>query len=271
MRRRDFLAASVATVGIGVAARAGFAAVELPGQQSGRQFFELRTYHFASPEKQKAFEQFLVEAAVPAFNRAGVQPVGVWKLLAQDNPTMKLSQDPAQLWVLLPHNSMESVAALEDKLAGDEAFQNAGQSVLRAPKNDPPYTRYDSTLLLAMEGAPKVNAPSKSETRVFELRTYESHTAERARNKLAMFNAGEFSIFGKAGMPGVFFGGAIVGSGLPQLTYMIVSDDMKNVKQGWSAFFNNPDWKKLTGNPGYKDNVSKVMSRFLRPAVGSQI
>jgi hypothetical protein len=72
-------------------------------------------------------------------------------------------------------------------------------------------------------------------------------------------------------MPGVFFGGAIVGSGLPQLTYMIVNDDMKNVKQAWSAFFNDPEWKKLSGNAGYKDNVSKVISRFLRPAGGSQI
>ena len=270
MRRREFLAASATLIGMG-AARAGLAALEGRSSQGPRQFFELRTYHFASADKQRTFEQFLADAAVPALNRAGVQPVGAWKLLAQDNPAMKLSQDPAELWVLLPHDSMDSVVALEDKLAADEAFQKSNESVLRGAKNDPPYTRYDSTLLLAMEGAPRVAAPSKSETRVFELRTYESHNAERARNKLAMFNAGEFAIFQRAGMQGVFFGGAIVGSGLPQLTYMIVNDDVKNVKPAWSEFFSDPEWKKLSGNPTYKDNVSKVISRFLRPAAGSQI
>ena len=271
MRRRDFLAASAALVGAGAAARAGLGAVQSSGGGGPRQFFELRTYHFASADKQGTFEQFLAQAAVPAFNRAGVKPVGVWKLQASDNPAMKLSQDPAELWVLLPHDSMESVASLEDKLAADESFQNTGKSVLRAPKNDAPFTRYDSTLLLAMEGEPRVKVPTKSEGRLFELRTYESHSVERARNKLSMFNAGEFGIFERAGIPGVFFGGAIVGAGLPQLTYMIVADDAKNMKPGWNAFFNDPEWKKLTASSGYKDNVSKVISRFLRPAAASQI
>jgi hypothetical protein len=266
MRRREFLAASAA---------AAMTALVKPGlaqqAESARQVFELRTYHFASPAKREAFEQFLADAAVPAFNRAGISPVGVWKRLAQDNPNLKLSADPDDLWVLLPHNSLESVAMLEDRLAADQAFQMAGKSILSGAKSDPAYTRYESTLLLAMEGVPRVSVPSKAPTRVFELRTYESHNVEKARNKLEMFNAGEFPIFGRAGMPGVFFGGAIAGSDLPQLTYMIVTDDMKDVKKGWGAFFNDPQWKKLSSNPGYKDNVSKVISRFLRPAGGSQI
>lgn len=270
MRRRDFLAASVALAGAGATAKLGLAA-QAPEQPGGRQFFELRVYDFASHEKQDAYERFLADAGVPAFNRAGVRPVGAWKMLSGDNPQMNLSQDPARLWVLLPHDSMESVVTLEDRLAADEAFQSAGGAVLHGPKNDPPYVRYDSTLLLAMEGAPRVNVPSKAPGRAFELRTYESHNAEKARNKLRMFNAGEFAVFNQAGMPGVFFGGALVGSNLPQLTYMIVNDDIKDAKTHWNAFFNAPDWKKLSGNPQYKDNVSKVISRFLRPIPASQI
>lgn len=267
MRRRDFLAvASAAAVMAG--ARLGRAAEPAEG---GRQIFELRTYDFASPSKREAFEKFLSEAAVPAFNRAGLAPVGAWKLLAQDNPALKLEADPDELWLMLPHESLDSVATLEDRLAADQAFQAAGQSVLQAPKNDPAYTRYQSTLLLAMRGVPRVAVPSKSPNRIFELRTYESHNVEKARNKLEMFNEGEFPIFGRAGMPGVFFGGAIAGADLPQLTYMIVTDDPKDVKAGWSKFFNDPQWKKLSANPAYQGNVSKVISRFLRPAKGSQI
>lgn len=267
MRRREFLAAASTAV-MTVAGKLGRAAEPPDG---GRQVFELRTYHFASPAKRDAFEQFIAEAAVPAFNRAGLSPVGAWKLLAQDNPTLKVAADPDELWLLLPHNSLESVATLEDRLAADEAFQSAGRPVLKAPKNDPAYTRYQSTLLLAMRGAPRVSVPTKAPTRVFELRTYESHNVDKARNKLEMFNEGEFPIFGRAGMPGVFFGGAIAGVDLPQLTYMIVTDDMKDVKKGWSGFFNDPQWKTLSANSVYKDNVSKVISRFLRPCGGSQI
>ena len=266
MRRREFLAAaSAAVMTVG---KLGSAAEPSEG---GRQIFELRTYHFASPAKRDAFEQFIAEAAVPAFNRAGLSPVGAWKLLAQDNPTLKLSADPDDLWLLLPHNSLESVATLEDRLAADEVFQSAGRQILKAPKSDPAYTRYQSTLLLAMRGVPRVAVPTKAPTRVFELRTYESQNVDKARNKLEMFNEGEFPIFGRAGMPGVFFGGAIAGADLPQLTYMIVTNDIKDVKMGWSAFFNDPQWKTLSANPAYKDNVSKVISRFLRPCSGSQI
>ena len=47
-----------------------------------KQLLELRTYHFASAEKQAAFETFLKDAAIPAWNRAGIKPVGVFKRLA---------------------------------------------------------------------------------------------------------------------------------------------------------------------------------------------
>ena len=267
MQRRKFLGALAAAAAVGVSAGRGSAAEP----KTGRQLLELRTYHFASPEKLQAYEQFLSEAAVPAFNRAGIEPVGAWTLRSQDNPGLKLPADPNDLWLLLPHDSAESFLTLEDRLAADETFQKAGESILRAGKKDPAYARYESVLLLAMQRFPRVAAPIKAPTRVFELRTYESHTVERARNKLDMFNAGEFAIFGRAGMPGVFFGGALAGPDLPQLTYMIVTDDMKNVKQGWSAFFNDPDWKALLGNQGYRDNVSKVVSQFLRPTAASQI
>ena len=106
---------------------------------------------------------------------------------------------------------------------------------------------------------------------LIELRTYESHNAERAKNKLDMFNAGEFQIFARGGMPGVFFGGAIVGSHLPQLTYMVVRPELEDAKKNWQIFGQDPEWKKLISNPGYKDNVSKVTALFIRPAAGSQI
>jgi hypothetical protein len=238
---------------------------------SGRQLYELRTYHFASADKQTAFADFLEKTAIPAFNRAGVQTVGVWKMLAKDNAKLNLKEDSTDLYVLLPHNSFEELTKFESKLAADEVYQKEGAAILNARGRDVAYTRYDSMLLLAMEGAPHIAVPSKSPTRVMELRTYLSPNAERAKNKLDMFNKGEFQIFNKVGMPGIFYGSAVVGPDQPQLTYMIVHESFEANTKNWAAFFAHPDWKALNQDRSYAGNVSKALNYFLRPTGGSQI
>ncbi|QEH34643.1 hypothetical protein OJF2_31840 [Aquisphaera giovannonii] len=267
MQRREFLAASTAAA-VGVM---GTRTDLVADEPRGRQFYELRVYRFPSRAKQSLYESFLSESAVPAFNRAGINPVGVFRLNAADNPGLKLEGDSTDLYVLLTHESMESVLALEARLAADEAFQGSGRAILRAPKSDPAFSRYESTLLHAMEGFPRLRVPEKGPSRVFELRTYESPNNERAKNKLDMFNAGEFPIFARAGMPGVFFGGAIVGSQLPQLTYMIMHPRREDATKNWDSFRQDPEWKALSSNPGYAENVSRVTALFLRPVAGSQI
>ncbi len=268
MQRREFLTTSAAAA-VGLISLEVQTSTAAPA--TARPLFELRTYHFPSREKQQAFEQFLEKSLVPALNRAGIEPVGVFKTVAAENPGLKLASDPSELRVLLPHASWESVVSLESKLSTDEALQNGATDILHAIKANLAFLRYDSTLLLAMEGAPHITPPPKNDGRVFELRTYESPNQERAKNKLEMFNAGEFPIFAKVGMPGVFFGGAIVGQGLPQLTYMVTHNEFTDVKKNWGAFGKDSDWAKLRVVESYKDNVSKVISTFLRPAGGSQI
>jgi hypothetical protein len=263
MRRRTFLTTSALALAAPLLTRAA-------DQPTTRQYFELRTYHFPTPEKQAAFETFL-QAAIPAFNRAGVEPVGAFKALAKDNPQLKLTADPLDLYLLLPHNNFDSVLALPAKLAADAAYQDAGKGIVAGPKSDPGYLRYDATLLLAMEAAPRVVIPPKSDTRLLELRTYQSHSEERAANKLSQFNKGEIPLFARAGAPGVFFGSALAGPNLPHLTYMVAHDSAENVKQHWSNFGKDPDWKKLSADPSYKDNVSKILNTFLRPLPASQI
>jgi len=257
MRRRDFLTASTLALAAPLLARAA-------DQAATRQYYELRTYHFPSAEKQSAFESFLKDTAIPAFNRAGVEPVGAFKPAPTKLP-------PLDLYLLLPHNNLESFLNLPAKLAADVAYQESGKSIITAPRSNPAFTRYDSTLLLAMENAPRLTPPAKSDNRLFELRTYQSPNEERAANKLSQFNIGEMPLFPRAGMPGVFYGGALAGDNLPKLTYMITHDSAENVKQHWSNFSKDPDWKKLSGNPIYKDNVSKIINVFLHPLPGSQI
>src|SRR5436190_14378188 len=146
MQRREFLAASAAALAACSSTRAR--AADAPPR--GRQVIDLRTYHFASADKMRAFEQFLADAAVPAFNRAGVEPVGAFKLNAKENAALKLASDPLDLYVLLPHKSAEAFLTFEDRLMDDEAYQKAGMAILTGVKKDVAYTRYESSVVYAL-------------------------------------------------------------------------------------------------------------------------
>jgi hypothetical protein len=271
MQRRQFLtAASAAAVALTLP-KSGRAARSDSAASSGRQFIDLRVYHFKSADKQQAYAKFLADTGVAAYNRAGVQTAGLFHLAAADNPKLKLQDDPADLWLLLPHESIESFLVFESRLAADGEYQQAGREILSAGKSDPAFARYDSHLLLSFEGHPKLTAPAdKPEGRLYELRTYESPNQERAASKIAMFNNGEIPLFSKAGMPPVFYGSALAGADLPHLTYMIYHGT-EDPKKHWSAFGSNPDWKTMQADPQYKDNVSTIHNWFLRPLPGSQL
>ena len=279
MDRREILTASAAVAAFGLAAApqrapAADAAPAGAGAAGGKQLIELRTYHFASPAKLEAFERFLAKAAIPALNRAGVRPVGAFKLLAKDNADAKppVTADGTDLYVLLPHESAAAVLALDAKLAGDGEFAEAGRDVLMAPKSDPAYTRYETSLLLGFDQCPRVEVPTTADTRVLQLRVYESHSRERNRKKVAMFNeGGEIGIFRRVGMPPVFFGEAVAGPRMPNLTYMLGFADEAAMKKGWDAFRTDPEWDKLKKDPAYKDTVSQITNLVLRPVAGSQV
>jgi hypothetical protein len=271
MQRREFLATSAAAALAAFASTRTHAADAPPA--AATQLIDLRTYHFASPEKMQAFEQFLGQAGAPAFNRAGVEPVGLFKLLTKDNAPLKLETDPLDLYLLLPHNSLDSLLAFDTKLATDDAYQKAGGDLLTAAKKgETAYTRYENSLLQALPAVPRVEVRSKSPDRLVQLRTYESPTEERGAKKIHMFtDGGELAIFRAAGMPPVFMGRAIAGAKMPNLTYMLEFDNDAAQKAAWKAFGANPDWKTLSKNETYKETVSNITNLILRPCAGSQV
>jgi hypothetical protein len=89
--------------------------------------------------------------------------------------------------------------------------------------------------------------------------------------KVKMFNDGELDIFADVGLNGIFFGGALSGENLPNLTYMLVYDDEDQKKSAWSAFIKSPAWEAMKSEEMYKDTVSKIISTLLFPTVYSQI
>lgn len=259
MERRTFLAASGAASLLPWGAGAAFGQVA-----DGRQVLELRIYHFDTLQQRAGFERFFQEAAVPALNRLGIQPVGAFAP----------ADAPGPVYVLLPHPSLESVVTLHARLGEDPEFLRRGAAFLEAPAEAPSYRRVESSLLLAFHGMPRVEVPITSPGRIFQLRIYESPSEITGQKKIEMFNdAGEIAIFRRVGLHPVFFGETIVGAQMPNLTYMLSFESTKQMDENWQKFIHDPAWEQLSALDEYADKkiLSHITNLVLVPIAGSQI
>ena len=264
MERRVFLAAST-TVALSQAGELA-AAEPMAGADAGSPLLlELRRYRLRNGPMATRFSAYAKDALVPALGRAGVAPVGAWNVgLGADSPTLHL---------LVPHKDAESVVSLDARLGADAEYAKAAASFLALPPADPPYVRCDSSLIRAVPTQPGIDKPKGSApARVYELRTYHSPSEPAGRKKVEMFEAGgELAIFRRLGMPVVFFGRDLVGSGLPCLTYMLAFADAAAREKAWTAFRDDPEWIKLRDQPQYADIVSGIDASVLRATDYSQV
>ena len=266
MNRRDFV------VTAGMAGLAPVISTNLSAEQTdsvnnqNQQFFELRKYTSRVGPHGARLNSFLKDVAIPAWNRHGVAHVGAFSV--QYGPT-----DPTT-YVLLSHSSLDSLSGMRSALAGDDMYQQKGADFLTASLSDPGYTRVESSLFKAFSGMPEIAVPptaADNGQRIFELRIYESHSERAAIRKVEMFNKGEIDIFLKTGLTPVFFGEAMVGELLPNLTYMLTFKDLAERDAAWQKFIAHPDWEAMKADDYYKDTVSNITSIILRPLPFSQI
>jgi hypothetical protein len=269
MNRRDFVAAAG---GASLLPNLGSAEQGAPGGGPAGlapQVLELRRYRLRFGPMEARFAEYQKNVLVPALNRAGVKPVGAFSVLVgPDNPA---------IYLLLPHPSVDSVLTLTARLGADAEYQKGASSFRSLPAGDPPYVRRESSLLQSFAAAPTVEAPAGPQaaaSRVFELRTYESHNEAAGGKKIEMFEkAGEIAIFRRLGLNPVFFARNVVGPNLPSLTYMLVFADMAAREKNWTAFREDPDWVKLRTSPGYSNAeiLTNTTNVLLRPTDYSQL
>lgn len=270
MKRRDLLAGSLATataVGLpGLLSQNARAQGE--GGNAGRDFYELRRYQFRNGPGPRIVRDYLRDAAIPALNRAGIKPVGVFNgMVGPENPST---------YVLIPYPSLHAIADIARRLDRDEEYQSRAADYLGAPASAPAYVRFESFLLEAFETVPRIEVPqatAEKRPRIFELRTYENPSEKANRTKLKMFNTAEIGIFRRTGLTPVFFGNAWIGSRMPHLTYMLTFDSVEDRQKKWGVFGSDPAWKKLSTTPGYTDPeiITNITNEFLSPAPFSQI
>jgi hypothetical protein len=237
-----------------------------PGDAAGgqRDYYQLQLYHVDTPEQRQGFDTFAREAAIPALNRLGISPVGVFY------PQTDLSP----VYVLLRHPALESAVTLVEKLGADEQLLQQGAAFVDAPAAQPAFRRMESSLLVAFQGMPQLETPIKTPGRILQLRIYESPSVKTGQKKIEMFNdAGEITIFRRVGLNPVFFGETLIGAKMPNLTYMLAFQDEDAMKAAWKKFGGDPDWQKLRTMEEYADRniLSGITNLILKPAEYSQI
>ena len=242
-------------------ATAGFA------EEPSAEHYEIRTYKIFDFEKQQIADQFLEKALLPALNRQGIEKVGVFHNLKDENDH--------SIFVIIPWSSMDAFASSNAKLSADTAFQEASKSYIDSSSSeDKVFDRIESRLLVAFDGMKtmELSDASKNNTdRIFELRLYESASEELGRLKVEMFNNGEIQLMRDVGLGPIFFGETIVGGNMPNLVYMLGATDEDAHKEHWKAFLDSPKWAEMKEMPKYKGTVSKIENWFLKPAPYSQL
>jgi len=278
MDRRKFLSTTAAASAAVVASSAAAKSLsEFGGRKEG---YELRRY-IVEPDtrlkrtfksdtaaRRKRLDAFLGKVMIPALNRAGIKPVGAFE--SRDGSS-------TDIYLLLTYPAEPGFPICMPMSAGallaDVKFRADGKAYLERPIDDPLYTRVESTLMVAFDNCPKVSPPeSDKNTNVYQLRIYESHSEIKAAKKRHMFNAGgEIALFEKCGLHPVFFGEALAGPNLPNLTYIVSFPSADAQKAAWQKFLKSPEWAKMKGDPQYKDTVSHITNLELKATSYSQV
>ncbi len=269
MKRREFLASSLVASALSVTQSTGYLqAAQAKAQGAGREFYQLRRYHFNSGPQRKLCDDFFRDALVPALNRLSTSPVGVFDL--------SIGPETPSIFVLMPGLSAEALATVETRLAQDAEYMKIGAPFLNAPAVQPAFDRMESSFLQAFEKWPRIVLPAataKKGPRVFELRIYEAATDQDHKRKVEMMQSGEAEIFAKAGIEQVFYSDTLIGTRLPNLTYMLAFDSMADRDKKWAAFRGSDEWKAYSSQPRYAFEVivSNVNNFILTPTAYSQI
>jgi NIPSNAP len=264
MERRQFLATSMAT---SVSALAHTVHAQ-SSTAHPREFYQVRRYALESGPQPKLTEAYLSEALIPALAKLGMGPVGGFRV--------EFGPETPVYYVLIPGPEIAALAEVDLKLAQDEEFLKAAEPFWSAPVSAPAFQRVEYSLLAAFEGWPKLTLPPATASRakrIFQLRTYESPSYRDHVVKVKMFHSGEFEIFAKAGFHMVFFGDTLIGSRMPNLTYMLSFTDSAELDAKWDVFRNDPTWKKLSADPqfAFEPIVSNITNLLLSPLTASQV
>jgi hypothetical protein len=238
------------------------------GKETERSIYELRRYKLPTSHHHERFDGFMTKAFMPALSRLNIKPVGVFSPLY-------FADTYSEVYLLIPYSKVEDAFRLNDQLFSDKEFLEAGEEYINASPDNPVYTSYKNSIMIAFEDAPEIELHDiciNKKRRIFNLRTYSSQTVKACKKKIEMFNSGgEIDVFREVGMKLIFFGEAIFGDRLPNLSYMHVWEDLQTYDELGEKFWNHPKWVEIREMVEYKNIVTDYFSVLLKPKNYSQI
>lgn len=257
MKRRNFIKASAMVAGT---AATGKVMANNPSVNNEKEIYEWRVFHFKNNGQKNRVEKYYKEALIPALNKMGVT-VGVFGEFGLTEPPV--------IYYLHVFESLAAYHRVKKAIWKDKTFMEKSKVYFDETAENGSYIRFETSLLEAFDGIPKLRIPGKERT-LFELRSYESNNEEAGQRKIKMFNQGELPLFDKVGLHAVFFGEILAGPQMPGLIYMLWFKDMDERTENWKKFGSSPEWAEMRSKPEYANTVSVVNKKFLLPLDYSQ-
>jgi len=218
-----------------------------------KDIYELLVYKAKTADQMESTDNYLKDAYIPAMHRLGIKQIGVFKPVANDTAEIK------KAIVLVQYISLDVWQRTKSNIMNDPVYMAAAKPFLDADTAHLPYSRVESNIMEAFPDAPKLipTTLKSNPDAIYELRSYESPTEELHRTKVNMFNAGgEVTLFKRLDFQAVFYSDVLSGSRMPNLIYMVVFANAAAREEHWKAFGSSPEWKKISVDPNYRNNIS---------------
>lgn len=235
----------------------------LKAQEQKQEFYQLKIYSFVTTSQEKALDEYLENAYLPALKKMNISNIGVFKLKSNEIDSIK------KIYILTPFAKLSQFENLDKELLKDKTYISKGANYIEAPTDKQLYSRIESILLKAFKDMPKMQVSklkASRKDRVYELRSYESATETIFKNKVEMFNdGGEIKLFDKLNFNAVFYSEVISGPKMPNLMYMTTFSNQESRDAHWKSFVDSAEWKEMSSLPKYQNNVSHIDITFLYP------
>jgi len=245
MERRSFLKKSALATGAAIGTSTLNAS---PAPAIEKDIYELKVYYLKGAGGRNQLKKYYNEAVIPFLSKRGA------KVLAFNEYSL---EEPPVLYILHAHKSMADYYETTLAMRSDPEFLAAAKDYTQIPVDNPAYERFETFLLEAFDGFPRLSEPGKKGG-ILEMRIYESYSEDAGIKKVKMFNEGEIDIFKDLGFHPVMFSQHLSGQYMPALTYLLWFNDMEERDALWATFGPSP-------------TVSKIHKKFLTPADFGQL
>jgi hypothetical protein len=220
-----------------------------------RDYYVIQIFHCTSSTQVTTIDKYLKNTLLPYLHKTGIAKVGVFAPIDNDTAIDK------RIFVWIPLQSINELEVLEQKIEQLDPMGMEPVIHLENADSSLPYNRFEKIITRAFKLQPNYVTKSnlsKTSSRLYEYRSYESPTENTLLRKMHMFNeGGEIEMFDRLNFNPIFYSKVVAGSRMPNLIYMTSFNNMEERNERWKAFFNDPVWKKIVVDPAYLKSVNK--------------